>query len=230
MKATARAVLRGNLLLRNLADESLDRIAALAARRSYPKDTVIFAQGDVGDALYAVISGQVRIWTSTPNGREVFLNIMESGDTFGEIAVIDGRPRTASAMAVTDVELFLIRRPDLLGLMARDPALPMHLLKLFCQRLRWTSDLIEESALHDLQTRLARRVLRLTADHGQVDGNRTTLLISQGDLANFLSVSRQVVNQYLQEWRERGWISLSRGKLVIENPEALARASGDAGS
>jgi CRP-like cAMP-binding protein len=219
---TAKAVLRENLLLRGLAESTLDRVAELALRRSYPRGTVIFRQGDAGDALYAVISGEVRISSQEPSGREVFLNIMESGDVFGEVAMLDGGPRTATAIATSDTSLFLITRVELLHLLERDPALARHLLQVFCQRLRWASELVEEAAFLDVPARLASRLLRLCNQHGTKAPDGKVLNISQGDLANFLSASRQVVNQNLQGWRERGWIELSRGKVVIRDSEALA--------
>jgi CRP-like cAMP-binding protein len=225
MTITAKAVLRGNLLLRGLSEDTLDRVAALATRRTWPKNAVLFRQGDPGDALYAVIAGQVRISASSPDGREVYLSLMEAGDTFGEIAVIDGKARTATATAVAESALFIIRRGDLLALIERDPALAVHLLSVFCQRLRWTSELIEEAAFLDMPARLARRLLRLSADHGEQTPRGVSLQISQADLANFLNVSRQVVNQQLQQWRKEGWIALSRGRIVVQNEKALSGVS-----
>jgi hypothetical protein len=96
-KLTAKAVLQRNYLFRGLPGSTLERLASLATRRVYQKGAVIFSQGDPGDALFGVASGRVRISASGAGGREVFLNIMEPGDTFGEIAVMDGLPRTAGA-------------------------------------------------------------------------------------------------------------------------------------
>ena len=96
---TAKAVLQRNYLFRGLSEPALDRLAALAMRRTYEKGAVVFAQGDDGDALYGVASGRVRISACGSGGQEVFLNIMEPGDTFGEIAVMDGLTRTAAATA-----------------------------------------------------------------------------------------------------------------------------------
>jgi CRP/FNR family transcriptional regulator, cyclic AMP receptor protein len=230
MKTTARAVLRSNLLFRRLAPDTLDRVAAIAVRRRVPRNTTLFAQGDPGDALYAVLTGQVRIVASTADSRVVFLNLMEPGDTFGEIAVIDGGRRTASAVTVVDSELLRIGRADFMALMAGEPALAVHLLQLFCQRLRWTSELLEETALLDLPARIARRILRLAVDHGDPGTGGTALRISQGELANFLSVSRQIVNQHLQDWRKRGHIGLARGRIVIRDPAALARLADTRGA
>ncbi len=105
---SAKAVLQRNYLFRGLSDGALDRIAALATRRTYPKNAVIFAQGEQGDALFGVAAGRVRISASGNGGQEVFLNIMEPGDTFGEIAVMDGLPRTAGATALDHTTVIII--------------------------------------------------------------------------------------------------------------------------
>ena len=99
MTLTARAVLKANRLFRDLPDPALDKLAGIAVRRSVRRGKRIFSQGDAGDSLLGLVSGQGRISATTPAGKEVFLNIMEPGDSFGEIAVLDGNPRTASAAA-----------------------------------------------------------------------------------------------------------------------------------
>jgi CRP-like cAMP-binding protein len=220
---TARRILRRNLLFRNLRHDLIDRIASVATRRSYNKGAVIFAQGDEGDALFGVASGRVRISTMGPDGREVFLNIMEPGDAFGEIAVIDGLPRTAGAVALDAAVLVTIARQDFLAILRSEPDVAMHLLELFCQRLRWTSDLVEESSFLVGPARLAKRLLVLAALHGRPVGKHMELALSQSELAQFLGISRQFVNQNLQAWRSKGWISLGRSRIVIKDAEALGR-------
>lgn len=225
---TARNVLERNYLFRDLPEDTIDSIAALASRRSYRKNTIIFSQGDAGDALYGVASGRVRISACGPDGREVFLNIMEPGDAFGEIAVVDGRPRTAGAVAIEPTVLIVIRRADFLAALERSPDLAMHLLQLFCQRLRWTSDLVEESAFLVGPARLAKRLLVLAALHGSPVSRGMELALSQAELAHFLGISRQIVNQHLQSWRKAGWVDLSRGRIVVTDADALAAVVDDA--
>jgi CRP-like cAMP-binding protein len=152
---------------------------------------------------------------------------MKPGDSFGEIALIDGKLRTASARATAPSDLMIIRRQHFTELMARDPQLPIHLLTLFCERLRWTSGLIEESAFLSVPARLAKHLLRLAHPPGTVAARGTALTISQGDLARFLSVSRQTVNHHLQEWHRQGWIDVARLRIVIRNAEALANVASD---
>lgn len=214
-------ILQRHYLFRDLPEGMLSQLASLALRRRYDKDTVIFAQGDAGDALYGIASGRVRISASGTQGQEVYLNIMEPGDVFGEIAVMDGLPRTASATTIDPVTLIVIRRADFLSLVERAPKLAVHLLQLLCARLRWTSDLIEEAAFLSGPSRLAKRLLILAALHGRPEDGQLVLQISQADLALFLGMSRQLVNQHLQDWRKRGWVDLSRGRISIVAPHSL---------
>jgi CRP/FNR family cyclic AMP-dependent transcriptional regulator len=226
-----KAVLRHNYLFRGLSDATLDSIATLAVKRTYYKGSVIFAQGAEGDALFGVASGRVRISASASGGREVFLNIMEPGDTFGEIAVMDGLPRTANAVALDTSTLIVIQRADFLPFLEREPQLAIHLLKLMCERLRWTSELVEESAFMPGPARLAKRLLILASLHGRAARvGRHELRISQGELARFLGTSRQVVNHHLSEWRRLGWIELGRTRIVICNTEALRAMIAEAAS
>ena len=224
--SAARQLLRKNYLFAGLPDALLDQLATHAQWRDCRRGEPIFSQGDEGDALYGVVSGRVRISTMSPEGREVFLNIMEPGDTFGEIAVIDGLPRTASAVTLDAATLVFIRRNEFLAVVEREPKLAMHLLRLFCQRVRWTSDLVEESSFLFGPARLAKRLLVLAALHGTAGPDGMELAISQAELAQFLNMSRQLVNQQLQEWRAKGWVSLGRARIVVRDAEALGREAG----
>jgi CRP/FNR family transcriptional regulator, cyclic AMP receptor protein len=171
-----------------------------------------------------VVTGKIRISASSPDGREMFLNIMEPGDTFGEIALLDGRHRTATASATSPSELIIIARDHFLYLLEREPELVSHVVQLLCERIRWTSGLAEESALLSVPERLARRLLSLGKLHGRETPNGVELSISQEDVARFLGLSRQAVNQYLQDWKIRGWLTLGRGKIVIVDERELRNA------
>jgi CRP/FNR family cyclic AMP-dependent transcriptional regulator len=221
----ANTILERNRLFRGLSAQTISQIAGLSVRRPYPVGSIIFSQGDPGDALYGVVTGKVRISASAADGKEMFLNIMEPGDTFGEIALLDGNPRTATASATATCELLVIMRDPFLNLLQRESALSIHLLRLLCQRIRWTSGLAEDSALLALPARLARRVLSLAKLHGHQVLNGVHLVISQEEIARFLGISRQVVNQYLQTWKANGWVELGRGKMTILDEHALQRTS-----
>jgi CRP-like cAMP-binding protein len=160
---------------------------------------------------------------------------MEPGDAFGEIALLDGHHRTATAGTTSPSELIIITRDHFLELLKREPKLVSHVVQLLCERIRWTSGLAEESALLSVPERLARRLLSLGRLHGRETPNGVELSISQEEVAHFLGLSRQAVNQYLQHWKLRGWLTLGRGKIIIVDERALrdvvaADLSPDAGA
>jgi CRP/FNR family cyclic AMP-dependent transcriptional regulator len=209
-------IIERNSLFRGLPKETRARIAGLAARRVYEEGAVIFMRGDPGDSLCGVATGRVRISASAPGGKEVFLNIMEPGDAFGEIALLDGSPRTATATAMARSELIVIPRDAFSALLQSQPQLAAHLIQLLCKRVRWTAEAMEDTALLSVPARLAKRLLSLAGAFG---GAKVTL--SQEELAQFLGLSRQIVNQHLQAWRGKGWISLGRGSVTLDDPQAL---------
>jgi CRP/FNR family cyclic AMP-dependent transcriptional regulator len=226
MSSSIKATLARNRLFRGLPDSVIAELGRVAASRTYRKHHRIFSQGDKGNALYCIVSGRVRIGAVGAGGREVFLNIMEPDDSFGEIAVIDGLPRTAGAQATEATEVIMIGRPDLLKLLRSEPDLALHMLRLFCERMRWASDIVEESAFLSPEARLAKRLVNLAMLHGKKVENGIEFKISQSELAKFLGMSRQNVNEKLQAWKGRGWVELARGKLLITNPRALNENAG----
>jgi CRP-like cAMP-binding protein len=218
---SAQTILERTRLFRGLPAATIQRISALSVRRFYSHGAIVFSRADPGDALYGVVTGKIRISASSPSGRELFLNIMEPGDTFGEIALLDGRCRTATASATAPSELIIIKRDHFLELLKREPELVRHVVQLLCERIRWTSGLAEESALLSVPERLARRLLSLGQLHGHETPNGVELSISQEEVARFLGLTRQVVNQYLQNWKIQGCLTLGRGKIVIVDEHAL---------
>jgi CRP/FNR family transcriptional regulator, cyclic AMP receptor protein len=217
-------MLQRSPLFRGLAAPVLERIAALATQRAWRRGEILFRSGDPGDALFGVVTGRIRISTGNADGREIFLNIMEPGDTFGEIALLDGGTRTATATAIEASELVSIRRAPLFELLEREPKTALELLRLCGERLRWTSGLLEDAALLDAPARLAKRLLSLGELHGEKTGGGYRIRISQEDLASFLGVSRQAVNEQLQEWKAKGWVELGRGLVAVRDIAALKRA------
>jgi CRP/FNR family cyclic AMP-dependent transcriptional regulator len=219
-----RMMLQRSPLFRGLEPATFERIAALSAQRSYRRGEVVFSHGDPGDALFAVVTGRIRISTGSAAGREIFLNIMEPGDTFGEIALLDGGPRTATATAMAPAVLVSVRRGPLFELLEREPKVALELLRLAGERLRWTSGLLEDAALLDAPARLAKRLLSLGELHGEDGPDGRRIKISQEELASFLGVSRQLVNEQLQAWKAKGWVGLGRGTVTVRDAAALRGA------
>lgn len=218
-----RSLLSANYLFRDLDQQLIDQLTQLAVTRRLGSGEVLFFKGDEGDALYGILDGRVRISTTAPNGKEVVLSMMERGDVFGEIALLDGLDRTADAIGAETTELLMLQRRDFLPFLKAEPDLATHLLSIVCKRLRDTSARIEDIAFLDLPARLAKNLLHL-AQHKAKDGtpvSSVSVSISQSELANYLGTSRESVNKHLQVWRRNQWIELGRSRVRVLDQDAL---------
>ncbi|WP_407149831.1 Crp/Fnr family transcriptional regulator [Bradyrhizobium sp. ORS 86] len=215
-------ILRMNPMFADLGADELQRLAGLCHTRLLAIGEVLFQKGDPGDALFGVRSGQIRLETGGSNGSRPTLSFMGSGDLFGEIAVLDGQDRIAEATAGEPSELFVLRREDFLGFLAREPKVAVRLIELLSQRIRRQSERMEESVLQPLPVRLARRLCALAEDFG------SEVHISQEQLGIFVGAARESVNRQLQSWRRDGILDLQRGRILLHNmPKLTAVARND---
>jgi len=215
-KQTEFAVLLGlNPIFSGLGAESINKIAALCHTRNVAAGEIVFQKGDIGDALFGIRRGQIRIETGTAAGGRLTLNFLGAGDVFGEIAALDGQTRTADAMASEASELFVVRRNDFLTYLESEPQVAVKLIELLCQRIRWASDRFAESVLQPLQVRLARRLCALAADFG------SEVHISQEQLGTYVGAARESVNRQLQQWRQQGILEIRRGRILLLNANRL---------
>src|SRR6516165_7460851 len=147
-------------------EQTIEQIAALCTKRRLVAGEVLFKKGDKVDALYGIRRGTIRIETGTENGLRMTLNVLGSGDLFGEVALLDDHVRTADAVAAEACELFVLRRNDFLRFIERNPHIMVQLMELLCQRIRWMSERMEEVTFLPLRSRMARRLVALTKDFG----------------------------------------------------------------
>src|SRR6202042_2359811 len=173
--------------------------------------------------MMAVLRGRVRISFFSGEGKEVTLNVINPGEIFGEIALLDGEPRSADATAIEDTLLLVVERRHFLPFLRQNEDLFPRLLAVLCSRLRRTSITLEEIALFDLPVRLARVLLKLAVDYGRPipGGTRIDLKLSQRDLSNLVASSRESVNKQLRQWRESGAVNIEAGFIVLRQPAEL---------
>src|SRR5262249_53214638 len=192
----ARQLLRKCALFRGLAADQQDVIVTRAWVRHFIAGQNIFQIRSRGDSMMAVLSGKIRISVPAPDGREVLLAILHPGEVFGEIALLDGKERTADAWAITDCELGVLKRADVLDFLQRQPRACFALIDVLCNRLRQTDEHIAELALLHVPIRLAKVLLRMT--NGEpVDQTPPTIQLSQQELGNFIGAARESVNKCL---------------------------------
>jgi CRP-like cAMP-binding protein len=215
--------LRNHALFGTLSQDVLQKLGSYMKRRQVARGSAIFAKGDPGSGLMGVLSGKVKISVPSVDGREIVLNIINPGEVFGEIALLDGHPRTADAIAMTDCELMIIERRDFIPFVRGEPDLMMHLIEILCARLRATSEQVQDVSFLDLPTRLAKALLRLgSSPEGSMPAPGRRLAITQREISQIIGRSRESTNKQLRTWEKHGWIRLQRSSITVLNPDKLA--------
>jgi len=222
------AVLRKHPIFCDLDSEALDQLCRYAKHATLKRGDAIFSKGDPGTSLYAVISGTVKISISSADGRSAILNLIGAGETFGEVALLDGQERTADASANTNCEIYVIDRREFLPFVRSQPALAMKFIELLCTRLRWTSDQVEQVILQNLPGRLASALIRLTRKHKLSPTDRT-IAVTQQEISEMVGMTRESINKQLRVWAARKWVRLEHGAIVVLDAESLQELA-EAGS
>jgi CRP/FNR family transcriptional regulator, cyclic AMP receptor protein len=226
--ATAHYDYRHELLSRHfvfglLAPKEIDAILKLSKERRFTDGQIIFHKGDPGSSLMAVLRGRVRISSCSEEGKEIILSIIEPGQIFGEIALLDRNERSADASAIGECAVLVIDQREFTAFLERNPEVASRLLFMLCQRLRGANEMIEEAAFLDLPGRLARLLLKLAKTYGRdtTDGLRIALKLSQKDLGNLIGASRESVNKQLRAWQEGGLIATREAYITLLRPQQL---------
>ena len=214
------ALLRRHPLFGPLPPEALERLSSYATTRAVARGESIFVKGDDGNSLYAVCEGTVKISVPSAEGKDAVFNLVGEGEIFGEIALLDGRPRTADATAMTDCELMVIDRRDFLELVRSQPEIALNIMEVLCARLRHTSEQVEDVLFLDLPGRLAKVLLQLAAKSKRSDAGK--IAITQREIGQMIGMSRESTNKQLRDWEHRNWVRLERGGIVVLEPDALA--------
>ena len=209
-------LLRRCALFAGIDEAALRSFANHSHRRRFAAGEVIFRIGAPGQSMMAVLTGTVRISAPSPDGKEIVLADLGAGEVFGEIALLDGKERSADAAALTNCDLLVLERRDVLSYIERHPTIAIKLLEVLCERLRRTDQQIGEIAFLGLPTRLAKALLRVSGGAAQAK-----LALSQRELGSMIGGTRESVNRCLREWHRRGFIELDEGWIIIRNAAAL---------
>lgn len=214
--------LRDSCLFENADEQALADIARQLRRRRFRRSEIIFHQGDPGDSLHIVSSGAVKIVLPSIEGEEAIIATLRSGDFFGELALLDGAPRSATAVALEASETWTLSRELLLAMLDRSPTLRDSLLAGLARELRRLTGHVEELHFLDLAGRLSSRLARL-AREAEPEANEVRLdwPYTQSDLASMIGGTRQSVNKLLSGLVDRGLVIIDKDTLVIPDVEAL---------
>jgi len=192
--------------------------------RHFAAGETIFLMGSPGGSMMAVLSGTVRISIPSQEGREIVLAVLLPGEVFGEIALLDGKERTADARAMTACDLAVLERRDVLEFLERQPNAWPRVVEVLCDRLRATDLQMAEVAMQRLPVRLAKVLLRMTYVEA-LSRPADRVQVSQRELGNIVGAARESINKCLSEWQRSGWVRIDRTSITIADRTTLERVA-----
>jgi CRP/FNR family transcriptional regulator, cyclic AMP receptor protein len=216
-------------LFRGLDEDGLETLMRSMRIRRFRRGETIFHVGDPGDALFIVVSGSIKITLPADTGDEAILATLRPGDFFGELALLDGAPRSATAIAIEPTETYILPRERFKDLVASDPVMREAVLATLAAEVRRLTHHVEELHFLDITGRLASRLARMTGEAGaaRLDDGAIRLPgpLTQGDLAAMIGCTRQSVNKLLGMFTDDGLIRLERDRIVVLDLDGLLRAA-----
>jgi CRP/FNR family transcriptional regulator, cyclic AMP receptor protein len=210
-------------LFSQFSPEELNRLVSFMRIERFPARRVLVRKGDPGTSMMVVLEGRVQICTRSEEGREFVVNIINPGELFGEIALLDGSDRTADAVTMDPCELMILERRDFMPFLRDHPDACLRLLEVLCKKLRWTTGVLEAALFLEGPSRLARVLVHLASLYGhKVDqGIELRIRLSQQQLANMVGMSRESINKQLGQWRDDGIVAIEDGRILITDLDAL---------
>jgi CRP/FNR family cyclic AMP-dependent transcriptional regulator len=212
-------------LFASLSNEDMRDLAAVVRRRTFRAGEVIFHRDDPGQVLYVIREGKVKICLISPDGQEISLVVFGKGECFGELALLDGLPRSADAIAMEKVECYTLQRSDFHSTIMKNPKIAIQVLEVLSKRLRSTDQQVEDLIFLDVYGRVAKKLIELADSHGTRvdDGTRIEVRLTQQELASMVGASRESVNKVIGYFTDKKFISTDRHRITIHRVDDLRR-------
>jgi len=212
-------------LFAELSPEKKAALEACVRRRFFKRGEVIVHKGDPGGSLFIITEGQVKIVLPSDSGEEALLTVLNEGDFFGELSLIDGQPRSATIVTTAPTETLVLHREDFLNFLRTSPEVGIDMLRVLARRLRETDEFVEDAIFLDVAGRLAKKLLELANGYGRQTpaGIAIDMRLTQQELATMVGATRESVNKHLRSYRARGIIDVSQQRIVVLKPDELRR-------
>lgn len=219
------AYLKQVSIFASLSDEDVRTLMSVAKRRTFRSGEVILHRDDPGQVLYVIKEGKVKICLISPDGQEISLVVFGKGECFGELALLDGLPRSADAIALEKVECYTLQRSDFHNSIMKNPKIAIQVLEVLSKRLRSTDQQVEDLIFLDVYGRVAKKLLELSETHGTRvdDGTRIELRLTQQELASMVGASRESVNKVMGYFTDKKFITTDKHRITLHRVEDLKR-------
>jgi CRP-like cAMP-binding protein len=213
-----RELLRTVPLFAELTDADIASLSQLAAPRRYPKDTVVFFENEEGDFFFIILQGRIKVTILGDDGREIILSVLGPGDFFGEMALLDNEPRSATAIAVEDSELLSLHRTDFQSVVSDNRSIQAALIKILTARLRRANHQISTLALLDVYGRVARVILDMAREEGRrlKDGRIAFRRPTHQEIANRIGTTRETVTRMIKDLERQALVRIEGREIVLQ--------------
>lgn len=204
-------------LFEDLDDASVRHLTQVMRRRTFRPGEVIFHRDDPGQVLYVIKDGRVRIRLTSAEGQEVALAVFGSGESFGEMAILDSQPRSADAIAIDKVDVYTLQRQDFITVIKSHPEIAIEVMKTLSKRIRLANQMVEDLIFLDVYGRVAKKLLELSKEYGveTEEGVRIDMRLTQQELASMIGASRESVNKVMGYFTDKSYISTDKHKITI---------------
>jgi CRP-like cAMP-binding protein len=211
-------LLRSVPIFSELTEADFSSLAKVANRRRYPKDSVVFFENEQGDFFFMILEGRIKVTILGDDGREVILSLLGSGDFFGEMALLDNEPRSATAIAVEDTELLSLHRNDFQAVLSDNRSITVGLIKVLTARLRRANHQISTLALLDVYGRVARVIVDMAREEGRrlKDGRIAFRRATHQEIANRIGTTRETVTRMLKDLERQGMIHIEGREIIVQ--------------
>ena len=206
-KPEAVASLRAIPMFASVSPEALESIASLLIERNFPKHKTIVEEGAPGDYMYIIVEGRVKVTKLSGDGREKILELLEQGDFFGEMSLLDDAPRSASVKAMSAVRILALARNDFIRLLSRSPDLALSVIQELTRRLRQVDEQASSLSFQRVKERTMGLLVRLAREESGQPGRRKTSVLTHQQIADMIGTSRETVTRVLKVLKEQGWLA-----------------------
>ena len=228
-RAERRRTLASIPMFDKLDDRELDALLGAAHPRSVPAGQELFHKGDRGSQVFVILSGRLKVMTTSPEGDDIMFGLMDPGEVFGELGLLLGEGiRTATIVAVDPCELLVLDRREFLPFLRDHPDAAIKLLQSLAERLRRISEFVEDTHFLNLPSRLAKKLIKLSDDYGReaTGGVRIDLRVSQTELGDMVGTTRESINKLVRSWSQDGLVSMENGYITIHRPREIQAMAG----
>lgn len=204
-------------LFDNLTDDQLDHILRIANRRTFQTGTILFQEKDYGNTFYVVLTGTIKLFTKSNSGEEKILSLVNAGESFGELSLLDGRPRSASAQTLETTTVLELSSQTFMGLLQAHFDITRGILSELCRRLRQTNEHVNDLTFLDGRTRVLKNLITLANQNGKRDGQIITvhMALNFDELAQMAGVTKIVLTDVIREFESRGVLQFGHGEYKI---------------